>query len=146
MNILRNTRTVKIIQLFWAYFIGVGALYGALMMFFDPTGKAFGMDAILPILQQNLSFVDFLFHNFIASGIALLIANGLTNVLSIILIYRKSKYSALSGFICGIILVLWIMLEFYIWGFAALSVVFLIFGLCQLLNALWWIYISSKKI
>lgn len=146
MNTLNNTRTFKIIQLFWAYFIGIGALYGALMMFFDPTGKAFGMDSILPILQQNLSFIDFLFNNFIASGIVLLIANGLTNGLSIILIHRKSKYSALSGVICGIILILWIILEFYLWGFAALSVIFLIFGLCQILNALWWIRISSKNI
>ena len=37
--------------LFWTLFIGLGAVAGACMMLLDPTGKAMGMDAMLPYFQ-----------------------------------------------------------------------------------------------
>lgn len=37
--------------LFWTLFIGLGAVAGTCMMLLDPTGKAMGMDAMLPYFQ-----------------------------------------------------------------------------------------------
>ena len=37
--------------IFWMLFIGIGALAGGTMMLVDPTGKAVGMDAMLPYFQ-----------------------------------------------------------------------------------------------
>lgn len=47
--------------LFWTLFIGLGAVAGACMMLLDPTGKAMGMDAMLPYFQV-LPFAKILFQ------------------------------------------------------------------------------------
>ena len=36
------------ILIFWTLFIGIGAVAGAIGMLVDPSGKAMGMDAMLP--------------------------------------------------------------------------------------------------
>ena len=61
--------------LFWTLLIGVGAVGGAAMMLIDPSGKAMGMDAMLPYFQV-LPFADVVFQDFAFSGWALLIVNG----------------------------------------------------------------------
>ena len=46
--------------LFWTLFIGIGAVAGAVGMISDPSGKAMGMDAMLPYFQvrrwRNICF------------------------------------------------------------------------------------------
>ena len=54
------------ILIFWTLFIGIGAVAGAVGMLADPSGKAMGMDAMLPYFQV-LPFADVLFQNFIFS-------------------------------------------------------------------------------
>ena len=61
--------------IFWTFFIGLGAVAGAAAMLIDPSGRALGMDAMLPYFQV-LPFAEVLFQNFIFSGWALLIVNG----------------------------------------------------------------------
>lgn len=41
-------KTARKWMIFWTLFIGTGAVAGAVGMFADPTGKAMGMDAMLP--------------------------------------------------------------------------------------------------
>lgn len=65
--------------IFWTLFIGLGAMGGAAMMLIDPSGKAVGMDGMLPYFQV-LPFADVLFQDLYFSGWALLIVNGLTNL------------------------------------------------------------------
>ena len=65
--------------IFWTSFIGIGAVAGGLSMIIDPSGKALHMDAMLPFFQK-LPFADVLFQNFLFSGIALLIVNGLLHL------------------------------------------------------------------
>ena len=65
--------------LFWTLFIGLGAVAGASGMLLDPTGKAMGMDAMLPYFQV-LPLAEYLYQDFVFPGIALLIVNGLTNL------------------------------------------------------------------
>ena len=131
-------KQLRNIQLFWGLFIGIGAYLGALMMFYDTSGAAFGMAPMLPFFQK-LPFAEIFFQNFLFSGIALLIVNGLSNTISVILIFRKNKYAALSGMICGIILMLWIGMQFYVFPFNFMSTLYFVFGILQALNG--WIYL-----
>jgi len=123
-------KRLRSFSIFWSLFIGIGALGGSIMMFTDPLGKFFGMYPLLPGLQK-LPFSEIFFQNFIFPGIALLLVIGVTNFISLFLIYRKSRYAALSVMFCGILLMLWITLEFVIWDFNFLSNIYFIFGLVQ---------------
>ena len=76
MNRFKNIRSLSI---FWSLFIGIGALWGSIMMFTDPLGKFFGMYPLLPGFQK-LPFSDIFFQNFIFPGIALLLVTGMTNL------------------------------------------------------------------
>ena len=138
-------KIVRGIQLFWAYFIALGAVVGFGMMIYDPSGVTFQMDPLLPMLKEAFPFLSFMFGDFICSAFALLIVNGVTNMISIYLIHIKSKYDALSGLICGCILMLWIIVEFYIWGFSGLSVSYGIFAACQIVNAILFMKIRRTQ-
>ena len=43
--------------IFWTLFIGIGAVGGAAMMLIDPSGRAMGMDAMLPYLTTLLALM-----------------------------------------------------------------------------------------
>lgn len=135
---------VRGVQLFWAYFIALGAVVGFGMMIYDPSGVTFQMDPLLPMLRETFPCLSFMFGNFICSAFALLIVNGITNMVSIYLIHKNSEYDALSGLLCGCILMLWIIVEFFIWGFSGLSVAYGVFALCQIANAA--IFMKIKRI
>jgi len=122
-------------QLFWSAFIGLGAYWGATMMFIDPTGKQWGMESLLPLLQK-LPLANLFFQNFIWSGIVLLIVNGLTNTVAFILLIKKHPYAAIASIACGVILMLWILVEYLIFGFNFLSNIYLAFGLLQAGNGI----------
>lgn len=137
-------KIVRGIQLFWAYFIAIGAVIGFGMMIYDPSGVTFQMDPLLTMLKKAFPFLSFLFDNFICSAFALLAVNGITNMFSICLINQNSEYDALSGLVCGVILFIWILVEFYIWGYSGLSVAYGIFALCQTVNAI--LFLKAKGI
>jgi len=138
-------KKLRLFSIFWSLFIGVGALWGSIMMFTDPLGKFFGMYPLLPGFQK-LPFSDIFFQNFIFPGIALLLVNGVTNFISFFLIYKKSRYAALSVMFCGIILMLWITLQFIIWNFNWLSNTYFIFGLLQAVTGYMYWKIEKEKI
>ena len=123
-------KKIRSISIFWSLFIGIGAIWGCMMMFIDPSGKIWGLDLLLPGFQK-LPFSDIFFQNFIFPGIALLLVNGVTNFISLFLVYRKRRYAALSVMFCGIILMLWITLQFVIWTFNWLSNIYFVFGVLQ---------------
>ena len=127
MNMLKRLRYISI---FWSLFIGIGALGGSIMMFIEPTGKIWDMYLLLPGMHK-LPFPDIFFQNFIFPGIALLLVNGVTNFISFFLIYTKHRHAALSAMFCGIILMLWISVQFVIWSFNFMSNIYFIFGLLQ---------------
>ena len=116
--------------IFWTSFIGIGAVAGGLSMIIDPSGKALHMDAMLPFFQE-LPFADVLFQNFLFSGIALLIVNGLTNLTAAALLLRNKKLGVILGGIFGITLMLWICIQFYMFPLNFMSTAFFIFGFCQ---------------
>ena len=116
--------------IFWTFFIGIGAVGGALGMLIDPTGKSMGMDAMLPYFQK-LPFADVLFQDFLFPGIALLIVNGITNLTAAGLLLAKKEVGVLLGGIFGVTLMLWICIQFYMFPLNFMSTIYFVFGLCQ---------------
>lgn len=122
--------TERKISIFWTLFIGIGAVGGAVTMLIDPSGGLMGMDAMLPYFKK-LPFADVLFTDFVFSGIALLIVNGITNLIAAALLFAKKKSGAVCSMIFGITLMLWICIQFYMFPFNFMSTSFFIFGFLQ---------------
>lgn len=123
-------QTARRILIFWTLFIGIGAVGGALMMLLDPSGKAVGMDAMLPYFQA-LPFAEVVFQDLTFSGWALLIVNGLTNLTAAALLLARKRAGAVLGGIFGVTLMLWIGIQFYMFPLNFMSTAYFIFGLCQ---------------
>ena len=116
--------------LFWTLFIGIGAAAGGVSMILDPSGKTLHMDGMLPFFQK-LPLADVLFRDFLFSGFALLLVNGLTNLTAAALLLRRKPLGALLGGVFGITLMLWICIQFYMFPLNFMSTAYFVFGLCQ---------------
>lgn len=123
-------RTAKRVLLFWCLWIGIGALAGSLAMLIDPSGRALGMDAMLPCFQV-LPFAEVLFQDFVFSGIALLVVNGITNLIAAWLLIRGKRLGVVLGGVFGITLMLWICIQFVIFELNIMSTLYFLFGLAQ---------------
>ena len=128
----KNTRfeTARKWLIFWTLFIGIGAIAGGLSMILDPSGKILHMDGMLPFFQK-LPLADVLFRDFLFSGFALLVVNGLTNLTAAVLLFRKKKIGVILGGIFGVTLMLWICIQFYMFPLNFMSSAYFVFGLCQ---------------
>ena len=129
------------LQKFLTLFIGIGAVAGAVMMWIDPTGTTWGGEPLLEMLRAKMPWPDVFFRNFIPSGFVLLAVNGLTQFAAAILLFKKHRLAPHAVLACGIILMLWIVLEWWVWGFNAMSNVFFVLGLAEAVVAL----INLKK-
>jgi hypothetical protein len=119
---------------FWTLFIGVGALWGTLMMWYDPSGRMFGLLKVLPFMQA-LPFADFFFNDFRWSGLALLIVNGIPQLLTALLLVRHHRFAHVAALVCGILLMLWICVQFVIFPLNVLSIVYFVFGAMEFILA-----------
>lgn len=106
--------------IFWTLFIGIGAVAGATGMLVDPSGKAMGMAAMLPYFQV-LPFAEYVFQDFVFSGIALLIVNGLSNLTAAGLLFARKKAGVILGGVFGVTLMLWICIQFVIFPLNVMS-------------------------
>ncbi len=127
--------------IFWTLFIGVGAVAGGLSMILDPSGKTLHMDGMLPYFQV-LPFAKTLFQDFLFSGFALLIVNGLTNLTAAVLLLRRKKLGVILGGVFGVALMLWICIQFYMFPLNFMSTAYFIFGLCQALTG----YVAWRRL
>ena len=116
--------------LFWTLFIGIGAVGGAAMMLLDPSGKTMGMDAMLPYFQV-LPLAEVLFQDFTFSGWALLIVNGLTNLMAAGLLLAWKRAGVVLGGVFGVTLMLWICIQFYMFPINFMSTAYFLFGFAQ---------------
>lgn len=116
--------------IFWTLFIGIGAVAGATAMLLDPSGKSMGMDAMLPYFEK-LPLSDVLFKDFVFSGFALLIVNGITNLTAAALLFKNKKAGTVLGGVFGVTLMLWILIQFYMFPLNFMSTAYFIFGICQ---------------
>ena len=127
--------------IFWTLFIGVGAVAGGLSMILDPSGKTLRMDGMLPYFQV-LPFAKTLFQDFLFSGFALLIVNGLTNLTAAVLLLKRKRLGVILGGVFGVTLMLWICIQFYMFPLNFMSTAYFIFGLCQALTG----YIAWRRL
>ncbi len=78
---------------------------------------------------------DVFFRNFIPSGIVLLAVNGLTQFVAAYLLFKNHPLAYWAVLVCGIILMLWIALECWIWGFNPVGNFYFILGLVETISA-----------
>ncbi len=123
-------QTARHLLLFWTLFVAIGAVGGAIGMLLDPSGKRMGMETMLPYFQV-LPFAEIVFQDYIFSGYALLVVNGLTNLTAAGLLLAKRRTGVLLGGIFGVTLMLWICIQFYIFPLNFLSAAFFVIGFCQ---------------
>ena len=116
-------------------FIGIGAVVGAVMMWVDPTGVAWGGEPLLELLRATMPWPDVFLRNFIPSGIVLLAVNGLTQFVAAYLLFKNHPLAYWAVLVCGIILMLWIALECWIWGFNPVGNFYFILGLVETISA-----------
>lgn len=126
-------KITKNVLLFWCLFIGLGAMLGGVCMLIEPSGSILHMEALIDYFQV-LPFADVLFQNYIFSGIALIIVNGLSNLVASTLILFKKRAGLYLGMIFGFTLMLWIIIQFVIFPPNFLSTVYFIFGVLQFLT------------
>lgn len=143
MTILTKYRISRGILLFWCIFIGVGAICGSILFWLNPHGDSWGMSDMLPYFQV-LPFADFFFQDFIWCGIALLCVNGITNVTASILILRHRRLGLTLGTVFGVTLILWILLQLYIFPLNALDIIYLVFGILQTITGLSALHYDSS--
>lgn len=93
-------------------------------MLLDPSGRALGMDAMLPYFQV-LPFADVLFRDLTFSGWALLIVNGLTNLTAAGLLLAEKRAGVTLGGLFGVTLMLWICIQFYMFPPNFMSTIYL---------------------
>ena len=87
--------------------VAVLAIPSGFLMLLEPDGSGLGLS--LDILQDSP------FTNFIIPGLLLLTVNGIAQCFVSLSSFRQFSYYRILGFILGIILVLWIMVQiFYI--------------------------------
>lgn len=120
----------KFLLMILCLFIGLEAFLGSMSMFVDPSGKLLQMDQMLPYFQV-LPLSKYLFQNYLFSGIALLIVNGITNLMTFCLLIKDSLLGIKLGMVFGITLMLWICIQFVIFPFNFLSTSFFILGFIQ---------------
>ena len=126
---------------FLTLFIGIGAVLGAVMMWIDPSGQMWGMKPLLEMLRAKMPWPDVFFKDFIPSGFVLLFLNGFTQFAAAFLLFKKHPLAYWAVLACGIILMLWIVLEWWVWGFNAMSNIYFVFGLIEVVAAV----ISLRK-
>lgn len=126
---------MKTLQKILTIFIAVGAVGGALMMWLDPSGATWGGEPLLEMLREKMPWPDIFFKNFIPSSFVLLILNGITQFTAAVLLFKKHRLAPYAVLICGVILMLWIVLEWWVWGFNAMSNIFFVLGLVEVVAA-----------
>ena len=127
---------MRTLQKILTLFIGIGAVAGAVMMWIDPSGILWGGDPLLIMLRDKMPWPDVFFKDFIPSGFVLLILNGITQFIAAFLLFKKHPLAQWTVLACGIILMLWIVLEWWVWGFNAISNLYFVFGLAEAVVAI----------
>lgn len=122
-------------------FVGIGAVGGALMMWIDPSGALWGGEPLLELLRAKMPWPDVFFKDFVPSGFVLLILNGISQLAAAFLLFRKHRFAPYAVLVCGIILMLWIVLEWWVWGFNAICNIYFVLGLLEVVSAV----LSLKK-
>jgi len=126
---------MKLLLKILTLFVAIGAIGGAVMMWMDPSGVSWGGDPMLDLLRAKMPRPDLFFKDFTPSGYVLLAVNGLPQLLAALMLFKKHPWAYWACLACGVILMLWIVVEWYVWGFVALSNIFFVLGLVEVIAA-----------
>ena len=126
---------MRTLQKILTLFIGIGAVAGAVMMWIDPTGQMWGGEPLLEMLRAKMPWPDVFFKNFVPSGFVLLGMNGITQLVAAYLLFKKHRLAQYAVFVCGIILMLWIILEWWVWGFNVVCNIYFVLGLVETITS-----------
>ena len=130
--------------IFWTLFIGLGAVAGSVGMLADPTGKAMGMDAMLPYFQK-LPLAELLYRDFRFPGVALLAVNGIPNLVAAALLLRRKPAGDILGGVLGVTLMLWICIQFYMFPLNFMSTIYFVFGFLQAVTGyMAWVFRAQE--
>ena len=113
---------------------GIAAFYGSMMMFAAPDGSLLHMTELLPCFKV-LPFSDYLYNDYIFPGIALLSIIGIPHIYNGIKLIRDQSRCRLSAIIPGVILSLWIMLQFAILPPNAPSIITFIISIAEIASS-----------
>ena len=116
--------------IFFNLFIGLGAVYGSTMMFLAPDGHLLRMEALLPYFEA-LPLHEYLYQDYIFPGIALLLINGIPNLVSSYFIIKKKNCGNIISMVSGVLLNLWIIIQLVIFPSNFLSNTYFIFSFIQ---------------
>ena len=86
---------------------------------------------MLDLLRAKMPWPDIFFKDFIPAGFVLLTVNGLTQLLAALMLIKKHPLAYWAVLVCGIILMIWIALEWWVWGFNPISNLYFVFGLLE---------------
>lgn len=117
--------------------IGIGAVVGAMMMWNDPSGKTWGGDSLLEMLRLKMPGPDLFFKNYIPSSIVLLVINGFTQLTATFLLFKRYSFAPWAVLINGLILMIWIILEWWLFGLNTMSNIFFVLGLIEVISAIY---------
>ncbi|KKP51234.1 MAG: hypothetical protein UR43_C0026G0007 [candidate division TM6 bacterium GW2011_GWF2_33_332] len=105
-------------------FIALGAIPAGIGYLNDPTGT--GLGTSVEILKDSP------FSDFLIPALFLLIVNGLGNVFGTVLSLRKKPIAGKAGFVLGVILCFWILIQVYWIGLISfMQPMFLIIGIIE---------------
>lgn len=124
---------VRKVLMFWSLFIGIGALFGGILMLIKPSGELLKMGGLLKYFKI-LPFSDVLFKDYVFSGISLIIVNGITNIICFYFLLKKSNLGNKFSMIFGITLMMWITIQFIILPMNFMSISFFIIGFIQFIT------------
>ncbi len=97
---------VKIVAIFLLCVNGIGAVYGGLQLFAEPSGSG---------LQMRLSFLEHSpFKSYLIPGIILLIVNGILSFVTVVTILFKTSKYPLFIIAQGVLLTGWIIAQLII--------------------------------
>ena len=94
---------LRILAFFLLLILGIGGLYGGLMLISDPSGKKFEWS--LELLNGTP------FNSFLLPGIVLLIVNGLLPIYVAVIVGLKKKYANTFILMQGVVVIIWLSVQ-----------------------------------
>ena len=127
-NTVNNEKRVLIGLGVLQVFIGIGAVPAGIVMIIDPSGSSLGMPVEMLI---NSPFSDFLIP-----GIFLLVINGIGSLLGGVASFLRYRFAGEIAAGLGTFLILWIVAQVWWMGVHWLHILYIIFGIIELVLGL----------
>jgi uncharacterized membrane protein len=116
-------------------FNGIAACIFGPLMFLAPDGSLMGMQSLIPVMQ-TWPAAEIFFQDLFWSGVALMLVNGIPNLVCAILLLRRQKWQYGVGAFCGVLLILWTVWE-CVFMPNPVTTVYLVMGIVQTVAAVY---------